>query len=930
MKKTSTNFRRQTNRVRRDRLCRPFVESLEERLPPGDTILGALLGWSWTQAAAGTRSFLSQEDAELALEGRPSLATDAISWDMVALGATLPPFQGSGRDGGSDLSQGLRPGLSAVAPPGLSDGTQAPTGEPIPGLVDEVHDWMDFNPARPRQAGMRFIAADLIDVHPSADIGPGFSGLIAPQPFWMSASQATAQSYRSSEGQRVNLVASTIQSPLSGPHGAVHALFHLDMQGEAPFPTNHFTVPDRSNLTGLRVNLPYPDCNVFISDCQDLTMINQLDGFNMQPRLSIPFDGPIDAHSVNSQSVFLIRLGDVLDHHDPGGQVVGINQTVWDTFTNTLHVQSDELLDQHTRYALIITNGLRDADGRPVEASEAFRNFRHDVRGEYRHELLDAIHAARRLGVRESNIVDASVFTTESATAVLEKIRDQIHAATPEPADFNLGSKTERTVFNVDDVKGITFNEQDGADPIHFTPVQISVGYLQIIPGAVGTMAFGKYLSPDYEVHPGEYIPPVGTHTGTPVVQGMNDVYFNLFLPSGPKPEGGWPVAIFGHGGGSTKNDFGTFVGASMAAHGIATIGIETVGNGFGPLGTLVVNQTDGSQVTLPSGGRSFDQDGNGDITSLEGFFAAEPRRIMWWRDSVRQTTADLMQLVRVIQQGIHVTGDATPDLDASRIYYFGQSQGGSLGPIFTAVEPDVKAAVFSVGFGSFINTNRQGSGGTRHNRIEPYLNARVPSVINSPGAVAIDGVSVGAPGFNENLPLRNGIPMQVHLADGTDQTIRSPVINTVAGAMEIQKVMDDAQWVMLSGDALGYVPHVRKAPLAGVAAKSVIVMFGKGDRTAPNPMESALVRAGDLADRTTFFRNDLAYAHHPEVPVDPHSFMSNVFTNPATTAIALEAQWQIATFFESDGTVIIQPEPKEYFEVPIKGPLPEDLSWIV
>jgi hypothetical protein len=788
---------------------------------------------------------------------------------------------------------------------------------------------MDLNPARPQQAGMRFAATDLLGVRPTADISSGFTGLIPAQPFGVSVFQAAEQPNRPSEGLRPNLWSSGTQSPPAGPHGAVHALFHLDVQSEAPFPTNWFTIPDRSNLTGHRVNLPYPDCKVFVSECEDLNVINQLDGFNMQPRLSIPFDGPIDVHSVTSQSVFLVSLGDTLDHHDRGGHLVGINQIVWDTFTNTLHVQSDELLDQHTRYALITTNGLRDLDGHPVEASDAFRNFRHEVRGEYKHELLDAIHAARRIGVRERDIVDASVFTTESATAILEKIRDQIHAATPKPADFNLGSSGERTVFNLDDVKGITFNEQDGADPFHFTSVELNVGLLHIIPGAVGTIAFGKYVSPDYEVHPGEYIPLVGTRTGTPVVQGMNDVYFNLFLPSGPKPEGGWPVAIFGHGGGTDKNVFGTYVAASMAAHGVAAIGIETVGNGFGPLGTLDVHQTDASQVTLPAGGRSFDQNGDGRITSLEGFFAAEPRRILWWRDSMRQTAADLMQLVRVIQRGIYATGDTTPDLDPSRIYYFGQSQGGSLGPIVTAVEPEVTAAVFSVGFGPFIDTNRQGGGGTRQNRIEPYLNSRVPSLINSPGVVEIDGVPVGAPGFHENLPLRNGVPLQVHLADGTDQTIQSPVTNTVAGAMDIQKVMDDAAWVMLSGDALGYVEHVHKAPLPGVPAKSVIVQFGKGDRTAPNPMESALVRAGDLADRTTFFRNDLAYADHPEIPKDPHQFMSNVYTNPATTAIALEAQRQIASFFESDGTVIIQPEPKEYFEVPIKGPLPEDFNWI-
>src|SRR5262249_43723263 len=201
-------------------------------------------------------------------------------------------------------------------------------------------------------------------------------------------------------------------APGAGPQGRVHALFNLDVKTEAPFPTNWFTVSDRSNLTNRRVNLPLPDCKVFVSGCEDLNVINELDGFNLQPRLSIPFDGSIDVHSVNSHDVFLINLGDTVDGREHGDHVVGINRIVWDLDTNALHVQSDQLLDQHTRYALIVTNGIQDVNGNPIQATEAFRNFRRDVHGEYRHELLQAVHAARRLGIRERDIVDASVFTT--------------------------------------------------------------------------------------------------------------------------------------------------------------------------------------------------------------------------------------------------------------------------------------------------------------------------------------------------------------------------------------------------------------------------------------------------------------------------------------------------------------------------------------
>ena len=181
------------------------------------------------------------------------------------------------------------------------------------------------------------------------------------------------------------------------------AAFDLDNPDSGPFPSDRFTVADASQLTGRRVNLPLPDAATRPSDYADVSVINTLDGFNLQPRLSIPFSGPIDVTTVNSNTVFLVKLGDTTSPEDTGGQIVGINQTVWDVATNTLHVESDELLDQHTRYALIVTRGVQDADGQPVEPSEDFARFRHDLNfgqtddpalKEYRKDLLDALEAA--------------------------------------------------------------------------------------------------------------------------------------------------------------------------------------------------------------------------------------------------------------------------------------------------------------------------------------------------------------------------------------------------------------------------------------------------------------------------------------------------------------------------------------------------------
>jgi len=714
------------------------------------------------------------------------------------------------------------------------------------------------------------------------------------------------------------------------------AAFDLDTPESGPFPSDRFTVADSSQLTNRRMNLLLPDPASRPSDYADISVINTLDGFNLQPRLSIPFSGPIDVSTVSSSTVFLITLEDPTAPQEPGGQIVGINQTVWDVATNTLHLESDELLEQHTRYALIVTRGIHDAEGEPVEPSEEFERFRHDLNfgqthdaalEEYRKDLLDGLKAARQAGIAEKDIATASVFTTQSATAVLEKIRDQIHTASSAPADFSLGPGGTRTVFPLDAVRGITFNRHTRVDPTALSPISINVAALQSIPGAVGTIAFGKYLSPDYQVHPGEFIPPVGTRTGTPEVQGTNELYFNVILPSGPTPAGGWPVAIYGTGINGNKNEWLPFVAASLASHGVATIAINAVGTGFGPLSTLTVNRTAGTSVTFAAGGRAFDQNGDGMIPNFEGLRPTGPRTIIGFADSFRQTAADLMQLVRVTEAGVDVDGDGSRDLDPARVYYFGNSLGGEIGTIFLAVEPNVRAGVLNVPGGTPLDWTP--TSGRRSIELGGDLESRTPSLINPPGITSIEGVPVNGPHFNENLPLRNGLPLRVRLADGTSHVIQSPVTNTVPGAMAIQKAMEHREWVRMLGDPVSYAPHLRKDPLADVPAKSVLIQFAKGDQNVTNPRTTALLRAGDLADRATLYRHDLAYAENPTLPRNPHQFLIMV-NDPAVRPVALGYQAQIATFFASDGVVVIHPEPARFFEVPIRGSLPEDLNYII
>ncbi|HSC00511.1 MAG TPA: hypothetical protein VLE45_11400 [Burkholderiaceae bacterium] len=132
-----------------------------------------------------------------------------------------------------------------------------------------------------------------------------------------------------------------------------------------------------------------------------------------------------------------------------------------------------------------------------------------------------------------------------------------------------------------------------------------------------------------------------------------------------------------------------------------------------------------------------------------------------------------------------------------------------------------------------------------------------------------------------------------------------------------------------LAGNPVSYAQHIRKQPLPGNEAKPVIVQFAKGDMTVPNPTSSALIRAGDLEDRATYFRNDLASAANAGFPKNPHTFLTSI-GSAVTAPVAIGAQTQIATFFVSRGATVIDPDGAgPLFEVPIVGPLPEALNFI-
>ena len=103
------------------------------------------------------------------------------------------------------------------------------------------------------------------------------------------------------------------------------------------------------------------------------------------------------------------------------------------------------------------------------------------------------------------------------------------------------------------------------------------------------------------------------------------------------------------------------------------------------------------------------------------------------------------------------------------------------------------------------------------------------------------------------------------------------PLVDTVPGASAIQQLIEWTEWTSQAGNPVAYAVHLRAQPLSGVPAKSVILQYARTDATVPNPTTSAIIRAGGLQDRTTLFRNDLAFAADPTFPKNPHTFLTRL-----------------------------------------------------
>ena len=668
-----------------------------------------------------------------------------------------------------------------------------------------------------------------------------------------------------------------------------------------PFPTDFLTVSDLLQKSGVRVDIPVPDCGAQYTACQEAGLAGQLDGFSLRARIHVRFSADVNTSTLPA-GIFLVAL-DNLTQDEPGiykpGDRIPIDQAIYDPSTHTLYAKPDVVLDQHRRYALVVTDAVKDVAGAPVISDTAFLAC---LQGgtPYCASLAKALGG---IAAAPQKIVAASVFTTMSATSWLEHARLILDYVPPVPM-----LAQPQSTFRISDLTALVLHDQVGANPPGFIDLPLPINSPLV--AGLDRLIIGSYTSPSF-LEGDQSIRPAPTLPQLEVPVNTNQVGFNALLPATPQPPAGYPVVIFGHGLGDSRFGGPTAVAPALARAGFATIAINAVGHGFGPLSTVKFTDTSGHSVTLNAGGRGMDLNGDAIIEPDEGCFVFTPVSF-GPRDCFRQTVVDLMQLARMIRLGLDLDGDGKPDLDPSRIYYAGDSLGSVYGTILMAIEPSIRAASLTVGGATTLDIARWSP--AYRSLTTGSLQGRMPPLLNQGNS------------YNEDYVLP-GQPVKV---------------TTVPGAIAIQNVFEMLEWLGMQGDPVAFAPHLKPSPLAGVPARPVLIQFARADRTMPNPASSLLVRAAQLQANTWLYRHDLARAQDPNLPANPHPFLvlfvelggSGIqLPDTAALAISLDAQQQLAGFFTADGASIPDPNALarlllgiRVFEIPTV--LPEDLGF--
>jgi hypothetical protein len=462
-----------------------------------------------------------------------------------------------------------------------------------------------------------------------------------------------------------------------------------------PFPSDHYTVPNPNNPTGLRVNL------------SDASTPANKDGFHINPAGINTSDGFSPGESIVTrvpgldnptafQKTGAVPLTDMDQAFAPNQPIVlidastGQRQLIWSEIDSTasnpdntdLIIRPGRNLIEGHRYIVAMRN-LKDAAGNAIQAPPGFALYRDGLttnipaieqRRTHFEELFSKLQGA---GIGRGDLYDAWDFTVASTKNITQRmlsIRDRGLADLGDTTPGDGIMQGSAPSFTVTDVKTV----DDPTNPLtgsHATENVREVTGTYEVPcflDSPGCAPGGKFsLGPD------------GLPVQTP--GNFQTARFTCNIPKSAATEtspgsGVWNLdhavrpSMYGHG----------LFGDYTEVH---TANVRQLGNDEGVL-TCATDFTGMMEDDVPTA-----------ITALQDLSKFQPIP-----DGLQQGFLNFIYLGRLLMLPDGFASDdafkfgGTSVIDQSQgLYYYGNSQGGIAGGALTAVEPDITRTVLYV-----------------------------------------------------------------------------------------------------------------------------------------------------------------------------------------------------------------------------------------
>ncbi|MGO8999066.1 MAG: hypothetical protein ACLQVI_37540 [Polyangiaceae bacterium] len=335
----------------------------------------------------------------------------------------------------------------------------------------------------------------------------------------------------------------------------------------------------------------------------------------------------------------------------------------------------------NTKYAIVVTNGVKSTAGVPIGPSPDLSAVlgltpTNATNQPVAQLFAPALADIAALGIAASSIAHFTFFTTNDPTAETFAIADNLAPSFPAPTiltnadagvdDGGAEAGAESTfVQNVDDPYG---------EP----------GVYDLYSGWYGPAPNYQQGVPPYSTGGGNF---VFDSTGKAVLQNTFPMRFTLVVPDAtacPMPANGYPIIMYAHG---TGGDYRSVieeengVGDAMARQCIASIGTDDIFHGARP-------------------GAPAIGDPNAETEEELAFFNIQNPSA--FRTNTRQSAIDVVQEARLFTQthltvpaSISTTGTAIA-FDSTKLMFMGHSQGSLNGPLYLAADPSAIGGVLS------------------------------------------------------------------------------------------------------------------------------------------------------------------------------------------------------------------------------------------